>query len=110
MDTNGNPVSIAGVSDGGNALTKSGAGTVTLTGSNTYSGATTISGGTLSANSSTALGNESGTNTLIFNGGTLQAGGTITSPSGRTVTLSAAGTIDTNGNNVSIAGVISGGN
>jgi autotransporter-associated beta strand protein len=110
INTNGNNVSIAGVISGANGLTKSGAGTLTLTGTNTYSGSTTISAGTLNANSSSALGDESATNTLVFAGGTLQAGGTITSPSTRGVTLSSTGTIDTNGNNVSIAGAISGAN
>ena len=73
-------------------------------------GASTISAGTLNANSTSALGNGSSTNTLIFSGGTLQAAGTITSPSTRTVTLSSGGTIDTNSNTVSIAGAVSGGN
>ena len=67
-----------------------------------------ISAGTLNANASAALGDGSATNTLIFTGGTLQAGGTITSPSTRTVTLTSTGLIDTNGNSLSIAGVISG--
>ncbi|MDO8437229.1 MAG: YDG domain-containing protein, partial [Nitrosomonadaceae bacterium] len=40
--------------------------------------------------------------------GTLQAGGTITSLGTRTVTLTSTGLIDTNGNSVSIAGVMSG--
>src|SRR5260370_1164687 len=75
---------------------------------NTYSGSTTIAAGTLNANASSALGDESATNTLIFTGGTLQAGGTITSPSTRGVTLTSTGLIDTNNNSVSIAGVIGG--
>jgi len=91
------------------ALTKLGANTLTLTGANTYSGSTTIAAGTLNANSSAALGDETqATNTLIFSGGALQAGGTITSASSRGVTLNSTGTIDTNNNAVSIAGVISG--
>lgn len=90
------------------ALTKDGAGTLTLTGGNTYSGTTTITAGTLNANSSAALGDHSATNTLIFNGGTLKAGGAITSEATRLVTLTSTGIIDTNGNAVSIAGVISG--
>ncbi len=96
------------ISGGGFGLTKAGTGTLTLTGGNTYSGTTTISAGTLNANSTDALGNGSATNTLIFNGGTLQAGGNITSPSTRSVTLSAAGNIDTNSNSVSIDGAITG--
>ncbi len=109
IDTTSNPVSIAGVISGANGLSKGGSATLTLTGTNTYSGSTTISAGALNANSSAAIGDGSSTNTLVFTGGTLQAGGTIASPSTRTVTLTAPGTIDSNGNSVSIAGVISGG-
>lgn len=89
-------------------IIKSGAGTLTLSNTNTYTGSTTIGGGILNANATAALGGGSATNTLIFTGGTLQAAGTITSPSTRTVTLSSTGLIDTNGNGVSIAGVVSG--
>src|SRR5262245_65458415 len=51
IDTNGNSVSIAGVIGGGGGLTKSGSGTLTLSGLNTYTGVTTVSAGTLSVNS-----------------------------------------------------------
>jgi fibronectin-binding autotransporter adhesin len=107
IDTNGNTVSIAGVISGSNGLSKNGSGTLTLTGTNTYSGSTNISAGTLNANSSTAIGDGSATNTLNISGGTLQAGGTITSPATRTVNPT-NGTIDTNGNSVSIAGSVGG--
>src|SRR5258707_3561842 len=89
-------------------LTKSGTGTWTLSATNSYSGSTTIAAGTLNANARSALGDGRATNTLIFTGGTLQAGGTITSPSTRGVTLTSTGLIDTNNNSVSIAGVIGG--
>ena len=108
IDTNGNSVSIAGVISSSGALVKSGTGTLTLTGTNTYSGSTTISAGTLNANASAAIGDGSATNTLVLNGGTLQAAATITSPSTRGVSMSSTGTIDTNGQTVSIAGAISG--
>jgi autotransporter-associated beta strand protein len=89
-------------------LFKEGTGTWTLSNTNTHTGTTTISGGVLLANSSAALGSGVASNTLIFNGGTLRAGGTIASPSTRGVTLTSTGTIDTNNNDLSIAGVISG--
>ena len=45
---------------------------------------------------------------LVFTGGTLQAGGTITSPATRPVTATSTALIDTNGQAVSVAGIISG--
>ncbi len=108
INNNGNSVTIAGAIGGANGLTSNGAGTLALTGANTYSGATTISAGTLNANSSAAIGDGSATNTLTFTGGTFQAGGTITSPATRKVTMTNTGIIDNNGDSVTFAGVISG--
>lgn len=90
-------------------LIKTGVGHLTLANaSNSYNGSTTITQGILTANSSGALGDSSATNTLIFNGGTLRAGGAITSADPRGVTLTQTGIIDTNNQPVSIAGNISG--
>jgi autotransporter-associated beta strand protein len=100
---------VSAVLAGTGAVSKTTAGTVTFSGTNTYSGTTTINAGVLAANSSAALGNGTATNTLVFGGGTLRADGTITSPAARGVTLNATGLIDTNGNAVSIAGIISDG-
>ena len=63
----------SGVIQGNLALTKGGAGSLTLTGANTYGGATTISGGTLQLGDGTTDGTISGTSgvtndgTLVFN-------------------------------------------
>lgn len=97
---------VIGTTSGG--LTKNGSGTLTLAGSNTYTGPTTLIDGIVNANSTTAIGNQAATNILILDGGTLQASAGITSISTRPVTLASTGTIDTNGNSISIAGTVGG--
>ena len=67
--------SISGI---GNRLTKAGAGTLLLSGSNSFSGGITLNTGTLAINNAAALGN----GTLIL------AGGTINNTSGSSITLS----------------------
>ena len=93
----------AGDLSGTGGVTKQGVCTLTLTGNNTFGGGLAINQGILAAANVTSLGG----GTLSFNGGTLQALGTLglTNP----ITLnSGGGTIDTNGNNVIASGVISG--
>jgi len=68
-----NPAAYSGILSNGTAtsvlLTKSGTGTLTLSGANTYSGATTISGGTLSINTIA----DAGTSSSIGTGSTTSA-------------------------------------
>ena len=61
---------ISAILGGSGALTKTGAGTVILSGANTYSGGTTISAGTIEVANNTAFGSA----TVTLNGGTVQAG------------------------------------
>jgi autotransporter-associated beta strand protein len=90
-------------------VTKSGGGTLALSGINTYSGNTNITAGTLAAASSDALGDGSSTNKLTISGATLLATGTVTSPATRGVFIYGPGaTFDSNGNTLSIAGNIDG--
>jgi fibronectin-binding autotransporter adhesin len=99
-----NPIGNNGV--GG--FTKAGAGTLAFILANTYSGATNINGGTIQFS---AL-NQLGTGTAInFNGGTLRyaSGSGNIDITSRAVALNVnGGTIDTNGNDVTFSGAISG--
>jgi autotransporter-associated beta strand protein/YVTN family beta-propeller protein len=54
IDTNGNSATFSGVLSGATALTKIGAGTLTLSASNTYTGGTTVEAGTLNINGTVA--------------------------------------------------------
>ncbi|NBX65852.1 MAG: hypothetical protein EBQ96_02535 [Proteobacteria bacterium] len=105
INTNANNVTMSGAVSGAGALTKSGAGTLTLSGTNTYSGGTTVSGGTVAVGTDSSLGNTSGA--LTLNSGTLQYDTGFTST--RNMSLGAGnGTVNTNGNNATISGVVSG--
>ena len=73
----------------GMTLTKSGAGTQTLSGVNTYTGTTTISGGTLLVNSPGSLHASSAVTVSTGTGGTLGGNGTING----SVTVAADGSI-----------------
>ena len=84
---------FTGVISGTTGIVKTGTGAAVLSGTNTYSGATSIFAGVLSVSSSANLGDASGTNGILLNGGTLRATGPVSSPS-RSVTLSVNSTID----------------
>jgi autotransporter-associated beta strand protein len=84
-------LSISAVMSGAATISKTGAGSLVLSGANTNTGAITISGGTLSVSSDANLGNSA--NTMTINGGTLEATSTFTTV--RTITLgSSDGTIN----------------
>jgi autotransporter-associated beta strand protein len=103
-------LALSAAMGGSGSLNKTGAGTLDLTGlTNTFGGlgqTVAINAGTLGISSDAGLGNAA--NQVAFNGGSLQATGAIASS--RNATLNSSATIDTNGNNVTLAapGSISG--
>lgn len=96
--------SLQGVISGTGNLAKTGANSIRITGNNTYTGGTNISGGSLWINSATSLGAESGDLTLSGGNILYEAGFS----SSRNVILSSGGSIDTNGFNSTMSGIISG--
>lgn len=87
------------------ALSKSGAGTLTLAGANTYTGGTTLAGGTLALGSSGALGNAGA---IAFAGGALQwSADNVADYSHRFSTAAnQAYRLDTNGQDVALASAL----
>ncbi|MEI7782592.1 MAG: autotransporter-associated beta strand repeat-containing protein, partial [Planctomycetota bacterium] len=108
LDTGTNTVTLGtaivlGASKTG-ALTKVGAGTLTLSASNGYTGATTINGGVLALNNTNAL---AGGGNISFGGGTLQFSSNNTNDySAKIKSSGSAISIDTNGNNVTFASIL----
>lgn len=76
FDTNGNSMSVAGPISGAGSLTKSKAGTLTLSGVHSYTGTTTVAGGTLALDYTTNDSSKlSDTSELVLAGGTLRLNG-----------------------------------
>jgi autotransporter-associated beta strand protein len=106
IDTNSFDSTFSGLFSGSGELTKIGAGTLTLTGTNDYTGNTNIDAGILNVAIGDNLGDAA--NGLTFDGGTLFTTGAITTS--RAITLNAGGgTIDTSGFDDTFSGVIDGG-
>lgn len=107
IDTQNGDVTLQGDIDGRGVLNKINTGTLTLTGTNTSSGGINVTGGTLSVGSDSNLGSTAAP--LALNGGTLQFSADATTNAARPITLGTnGGTIDTQGNNDTIAGTIGG--
>ncbi|WP_192980420.1 Ig-like domain-containing protein [Pseudomonas sp. EggHat1] len=94
----GYSATISSVIAGTGALTKAGAGELTLSNSNTNAGTTTVSAGTLVVDGSTSSATTVGTGATLAGSGTL--GGDVTVQNGGTLSPgnSGAGTLTVNGN------------
>ncbi|KXO75889.1 autotransporter-associated beta strand repeat-containing protein [Brucella anthropi] len=106
IDNAGNTFTVSqNLGGSGGALTKTGAGTLVLSGTNTYTGGTNINGGTLVAGANNNLGRLS--DGLNFNGGTLRLSSAF--DNARAVTLgTGGGTIETVTGDSTFSGAISG--
>ncbi|HKP01764.1 MAG TPA: autotransporter-associated beta strand repeat-containing protein [Chthoniobacterales bacterium] len=90
---------------GSRSITKTGLGTVILSGTNTFSGGLTLNAGIVSISSNSNLGASSGG--LIFNGGTLQVTQDVMGT--RNITMTGAGTFDVAiGKTIEQSGLITG--
>ena len=78
IGSNNQNTTFAGVIQESGALSKTGTGTLTLSGANTYTGTTTVSGGVL--NVANRRGSATGTGALQVNTGTLGGRGVIAGP------------------------------
>jgi autotransporter-associated beta strand protein len=83
----------AGGLAGSVGMTKTTAGTVTLSNANTFTNAVNVNGGVLSFSAANQLGNASATNTIGFNGGTLRytGAGAVSLGATRVVTINSGG-------------------
>lgn len=103
----GRAMTLSGAISGAGSLTKVNPGTLDLTGANSFTGGITLGGGTLGVGSNTALGTGAVSAQV---GTTLRAVANATLANNIVVTQGMGGTqftVDTNGNNLTLNGVIS---
>ena len=107
IDSNGLSIGVSAALEGVGALTKLGAGTLTLSGTNTYTGGTVVNAGVLAVSADANLGHASGP--LTFDGGTLRFRQAFDLAAARVIALEAGGgTFDTGGFDSTISQNISG--
>lgn len=105
IDPESNSVTLSGAISGDGVLNKLGSGMLVLSGTNTYSGGTNIKAGSISIANDSNLG--AATGNLTFSGGSLVV--TSNTTLARDIILSSAdGNVDTQNNQVTISGSISG--
>jgi autotransporter-associated beta strand protein len=108
LDTNGNDVILASDIQGTGKLTKIGVGTLALSGTNAYSGGTEVKAGTIEFSAATNFGG-TGANVTLNGGGLRWATSSSADISSRLAAVgTGGGTLDTNGNDVTLASGISG--
>jgi len=102
----------SGVITGSITLVKTGSGTQTFGEANTYTGKTSITGGFIAGSGESIFGTNPGSFTadqITLDGGGVKATGSISFSSNRGITLgSSGGTLDTNGNSISLTNVVTG--
>jgi len=116
LDDSGNFIQLDSAMSGLGGITKSGTGTLTLSGSNTFSGPTTVSAGQLLLSNTFALGQSTfagGPGTLSFGSLTAATFGGLSGNSNlalsNTSSAAVALTVGANGESTSYAGILSGG-
>jgi autotransporter-associated beta strand protein len=107
---------VAAILAGSAGLTKSGTGTVSLSGANTYTGTTTVNGGTLQINSSSAIGTNTvslanatfltyiGSGVATLNNAITVGSGTSTIANSGSSTLTLGGSLAKNGTTLTLNG------